>query len=213
MGERRRARGKQSDPEGSREAAGAGAPKAGGLALSPEPLAGAAGNGMGRRVEPLSYGSRSPSGCGGAARNENRAGRAERRGTQKERARRPPAGATQAPARTTTTEPSGEEGGRGDPPSAAGTRRGDGATHPDNRAEPRPTRSARGARPRRSRAGGSNATEYKPGGVRNKGALPHRQLATRMKFGAVTACYAAYCGARSEAERYYRTRSRRVSVG
>ena len=94
----------------------------------------------------------------------------------------PRPGAPQAPARRPDDRAERRPGGaRGPAAKAAGTRRGEGARHPDDRAEPRPTRSGPGARPRRRRAGGSNATDFKPAGVRNKGALPHRQLATRTR--------------------------------
>lgn len=112
----------------------------------------------------------------------------------------PRPGATQAPARRSDDRAERRPGGaRGPAAKAAGTRRGEGARHPDDRAEPRPTRSGPGARPRRRRAGGSNATDFKPAGVRNKGALPHRQLATRTRRrragGAITA-YAPRIAAR-----------------
>ena len=74
-------------PEGG---PGGGSPQAGGLALSLEPLAGAAGNGKGRRVEPWTRSAPDRAEAGGGPRNRNRAGNAARSSTRPERGRTTP---------------------------------------------------------------------------------------------------------------------------
>lgn len=82
-----RGRAQRRMPEGG---PGGGSPQAGGLALSLEPLAGAAGNGKGRRVEPWTSSAPDRAEAGGGPRNRNRAGNAARSSTRPERGRTTP---------------------------------------------------------------------------------------------------------------------------